>query len=610
MRYIAGIDIGNSSTEVALARQDEAGALTITHSALAETTGIKGTLRNVFGIQEALALVAKRAGINVSDISLIRINEATPVIGDVAMETITETIITESTMIGHNPKTPGGAGLGVGITITPQELLTRPADAPYILVVSSAFDFADIAQVINASIRAGYQITGVILQRDDGVLVSNRLEKPLPIVDEVLYIDRIPLGMLAAIEVAVPGKVIETLSNPYGIATVFNLSPEETKNIVPMARALIGNRSAVVVKTPSGDVKARAIPAGNLELLAQGRTVRVDVAAGAEAIMKAVDGCGRLDNVTGESGTNIGGMLEHVRQTMAELTNKPSSEIFIQDLLAVDTSVPVSVTGGLAGEFSLEQAVGIASMVKSDRLQMAMIAREIEQKLNIDVQIGGAEAEAAILGALTTPGTTRPLAILDLGAGSTDASIINPKGDIIATHLAGAGDMVTMIIARELGLEDRYLAEEIKKYPLAKVESLFHLRHEDGSVQFFSTPLPPAVFARDCVVKADELVPLPGDLALEKVRAIRRSAKERVFVTNALRALRQVSPTGNIRDIPFVVLVGGSSLDFEVPQLVTDALAHYRLVAGRGNIRGSEGPRNAVATGLILSWHKEFAHGQ
>ncbi|HBT4960677.1 propanediol dehydratase reactivase alpha subunit PduG [Klebsiella quasipneumoniae] len=610
MRYIAGIDIGNSSTEVALATLNEAGTLTITHSALAETTGIKGTLRNVFGIQEALALVAKRAGINVSDISLIRINEATPVIGDVAMETITETIITESTMIGHNPKTPGGAGLGVGITITPQELLTRPADAPYILVVSSAFDFADIASVINASLRAGYQITGVILQRDDGVLVSNRLEKPLPIVDEVLYIDRIPLGMLAAIEVAVPGKVIETLSNPYGIATVFHLNAEETKNIVPMARALIGNRSAVVVKTPSGDVKARAIPAGNLELLAHGRSVRVDVAAGAEAIMKAVDGCGKLDNVTGESGTNIGGMLEHVRQTMAELTNKPSSEIFIQDLLAVDTSVPVSVTGGLAGEFSLEQAVGIASMVKSDRLQMAMIAREIEQKLNIDVQIGGAEAEAAILGALTTPGTTRPLAILDLGAGSTDASIINPKGEIIATHLAGAGDMVTMIIARELGLEDRYLAEEIKKYPLAKVESLFHLRHEDGSVQFFSTPLPPAVFARVCVVKPDELVPLPGDLALEKVRAIRRSAKERVFVTNALRALRQVSPTGNIRDIPFVVLVGGSSLDFEVPQLVTDALAHYRLVAGRGNIRGSEGPRNAVATGLILSWHKEFAHGQ
>ncbi|MDP7689888.1 diol dehydratase reactivase subunit alpha, partial [Escherichia coli] len=339
MRYIAGIDIGNSSTEIALATLSATGELSFVSSALAETTGIKGTLRNVHGIQEALAQATKKVGINVSDISLIRINEATPVIGDVAMETITETIITESTMIGHNPKTPGGVGLGVGLTITPQELLTRPADTPYILVVSSAFDFADIATMINASVRAGYQLTGVILQGDDGVLVSNRLEIAVPIVDEVLYIDRIPLGMLAAIEVAVPGKVIETLSNPYGIATVFALNAEETKNIVPVARALIGNRSAVVVKTPSGDVKARSIPAGNIELLSAGRTTRVDVAAGADAIMKVVGECPKLENVTGEPGTNIGGMLEHVRQTMAELTNKPSNEIFIQDLLAIDTSV-------------------------------------------------------------------------------------------------------------------------------------------------------------------------------------------------------------------------------------------------------------------------------
>ena len=44
--------------------------------------------------------------------------------------------------------------------------------------------------------------------------------------------------------------------------------------------------------------------------------------------------------------------------------------------------------------------------------------------------------------------------------------------------------------------------------------------------------------------------------------------------------------------------------------LVTDALAHYRLVAGRGNIRGCEGPRNAVASGLLLSWQKGGTHGE
>ncbi|MPN47713.1 Diol dehydratase-reactivating factor alpha subunit [bioreactor metagenome] len=97
------------------------------------------------------------------------------------------------------------------------------------------------------------------------------------------------------------------------------------------------------------------------------------------------------------------------------------------------------------------------------------------------------------------------------------------------------------------------------------------------------------------------LIPIDGQSSLEKIRTIRKSAKEKVFVENCIRALNIVSPTGNIRDIEFVVLVGGSSLDFEVPHLVTDALSQYGIVAGRGNIRGIEGPRNAVATGLVLA---------
>ncbi|MCZ5751974.1 hypothetical protein O5207_10875 [Escherichia coli] len=27
-------------------------------------------------------------------------------------------------------------------------------------------------------------------------------------------------------------------------------------------------------------------------------------------------------------------------------------------------------------------------------------------------------------------------------------------------------------------------------------------------------------------------------------------------------------------------------------------------------MRGSEGPRNAVATGLLIAWHKESIHGK
>ncbi|HBM3907068.1 TPA: diol dehydratase reactivase subunit alpha [Listeria innocua] len=601
MKYIAGIDIGNSTTEVALAILDSVNNAEFVASAITDTTGIKGTKQNLHGIFKALKLALEKVNATTADLAEIRINEATPVIGDVAMETITETIITESTMIGHNPKTPGGLGMGSGITVHLDEVASKSKDTDYIVIIPKTVDFEDAAQQINDYTELGYQITAAILQADDGVLVHNRLNHKIPIVDEVGFIDKVPVDMLAAVEVAAPGKVIETISNPYGIATVFRLSSDETKNIIPVARALIGNRSAVVIKTPEGDVKARTIPAGHIELQSGTRTQRVNVAEGSEKIMQAIMSLPKLDNASGEPGTNIGGMLEKVRQTMAGLTDKLPADIFIQDLLAVDTFVPVDVQGGLAGEFSMEQAVGIASMVKSDHLQMAAIASEIEQELNVTVKIGGAEAEAAILGALTTPGTNTPLAILDLGAGSTDASIINGKGEIIATHLAGAGDMVTMIIQSEIGLEDRYLAEDIKKYPLAKVESIFHIRHEDGTVQFFDTPLSPSVFAKVVIVKPDGFVPILGDVSIEKIKLIRRSAKERVFVTNTIRALKYVSPTGNIRDIPFVVIVGGSALDFEIPQLITDALSHYSLVAGRGNIRGQEGPRNAVATGLILS---------
>lgn len=600
MKIVAGIDIGNATTETALAKQEEGGAVFLA-SGTVPTTGIKGTRQNINGIFHSLSVALERAGLTVKDLSAIRLNEAAPVIGDVAMETITETIITESTMIGHNPSTPGGMGVGVGETVTISDLAQAPGGKDYIVVVPGCVDFEDAARMINEGSQGTRQVTAAIVQRDDGVLIHNRLDRKIPIVDEVALIEKVPMGMRSAVEVASVGGVVEVLSNPYGIATLFGLSSEETQQVVPIARALIGNRSAVVIKTPAGDVKERKIPAGTMELLGQNRLVKVDVDDGAGKIMKAVESVPVLEDVRGEPGTNVGGMLEKVRQVMANLTDHHPRDIKIQDLLAVDTFTPQKVQGGLANEFSQENAVGIAAMVKADRLQMKSIAQEFAQQVGVSVQVGGVEADMAIRGALTTPGTNKPLAILDMGAGSTDASIINKEGVIHSIHLAGAGNMVTLLIQSEMGLDDFDLAEDIKKYPLAKVESLFHIRHENGTVEFFQSPLDPHIFAKVVILKEGAMIPLEGKWSMERIRMIRRQAKEKVFVTNALRALTRVSPTGSVRDIQFVVLVGGSALDFEIPQMVTDALSQYKVVAGRGNIRGTEGPRNAVATGLVLS---------
>ena len=600
MKIIAGIDIGNASTETALARIEN-GKATFLSSGTVPTTGIKGTRQNINGVFHSLQNALEAAGLTIQDLAEVRLNEAAPVIGDVAMETITETIITESTMIGHNPATPGGVGVGVGETVLVSDLQNAPGGKDYIVVIPREVDFEVAAHLINRGTSNGKQVTAAVVQRDDGVLISNRLDHKIPIVDEVGLVDKVPLGMRAAVEVASAGGVVEVLSNPYGIATLFGLSPDETKQVVPIARALIGNRSAVVIKTPAGDVKERKIPAGSIEIIGAKRTLKVNVDAGAEKIMDAVNAVPSIDDVRGEPGTNAGGMLEKVRQIMANLTNKHPKDIKIQDLLAVDTFTPQKVRGGLANEFSQESAVGIAAMVQADRLQMVAIAKEFSEKIGVPVVVGGVEADMAIRGALTTPGTSKPLAILDMGAGSTDASIISKDGNIHSIHLAGAGNMVTLLIQSEMGLDNFDTAEDIKKYPLAKVESLFHIRHENGTAEFFPEPLSPNLFAKVVILKEGKMLPLEGDQNMEKIKLIRRQAKEKVFVTNAIRALTRVSPTGNVRDIAFVVLVGGSALDFEVPQLVTDALSQFRVVAGRGNIRGTEGPRNAVATGLVLS---------
>src|SRR5690625_5003718 len=110
MKLIAGVDIGNATTEVAIANISHDNQIDFLASEIVKTAGIKGTRQNIQGVLEALRQGLKKIDKTITDLDLVRINEAAPVIGDVAMETITETIITESTMIGHNPSTPGGVG--------------------------------------------------------------------------------------------------------------------------------------------------------------------------------------------------------------------------------------------------------------------------------------------------------------------------------------------------------------------------------------------------------------------------------------------------------------------------------------------------------------------
>lgn len=598
-RLLAGIDIGNSTTEVCIAEIDANENITFKSSSQAMTTGAKGTISNIRGIKEALLIALEKANLSLSDLDKICLNEAAPVIGDTAMETITETIITDSTMIGHDPDTPSGEGLGIGETLPITELSNADKDKKYIIIIPKEIDYERAAKIITESKK---HITGAIVQNDEAVLIQNRIPFKIPIVDEVRYIERIPVGMQAAIEVATSGNTVQSLSNPYSIANIFKLTHEETKRIIPIAKSLIGNRSAVVVRTPDGEVKEKILPAGKLILTAKDLGKReVGIDQGGEKIMEALSEISDIQNIEGDEGSNVGNMLKRMRKELYELSSSTMQNINIKDLLAVDVLVPIDVKGALAGEVALEKAVALAAMVKTDKLPMQKLAQALEKEFNVATEVSGVEAVMASLGALTTRGSKLPLAILDLGGGSTDAAIMTDEGVVRTVHLAGAGNFITMLIDTQLAISNLSLSEDIKRYPLAKVESLFYIRLETGEVKFFEQPLSPKVFGKVVICKEKELIPIDSKHSLEKIVMTRKLAKREVFVKNAIRALKNVAPNGDIRTISNVVLVGGSALDFEIPNMILEELSYFNIVVGKGEIRGTEGPRNAVATGLVLS---------
>ena len=600
MKLVAGVDIGNSTTEVCIGSVGETGEFCFLSGASRMTTGTKGTLPNVLGIKAALTEAMDRIHRPLSALDLVRLNEAAPVIGDTAMETITETIITESSMIGHNPSTPAGAGEAVGELLFLENIWKGKPGVPYIVVASNRFSYEEVASRMNQHIPE-LDIRGVILQADEAVLVENRLNKRMPIVDEVRYISKVPEGKMAAIEVALPGTGIRMLSNPYGIATLLGLDAEDTKAVTPIAKSLIGKRSAVVIRTPHGNIREKVLPAGEIVFHGQ-EEKRVNVDSGADEIMDTLKSAGEIRDIDGQEHTNVGNMLTRIKASMADVAMDHDSEIRITDILAVDTLAPVEIAGSLAGETCMEKAVGIAAMVKTQQLPMKKIAERLEKELKIKAVVAGVEAVMASLGALTTPGTRLPLAILDMGGGSTDAALLQADGTVRTTHRAGAGELVSMLIQTELGLGSRTTAEQIKKYPMAKVESLFHMRLENGSMQFFEESIDPRYYGHVVLLAPGELLRIEEDIPMEKILEVRREAKRKVFVRNALRALEEVAPDHDLRKIPNVVLVGGSAEDFEIPEMLTRELAEYRIVCGRGNIRGTEGPRNAVATGLLMSY--------
>jgi len=554
---VAGVDVGNATTEVALARLvpgREPEHLSVTRG---PTTGGKGTAESAQGVLDLIERASRRLGEYPVRILLADLH---PVQTDLQELAANETQDLGGVGIARPVSaTPSGVGAAAGQLVDLADLVGDVLPHSVIPIVP-VIDFDDAAAQINAARERGWQIVAIIVTGDDGVLIGNRVDRSLPIVDEVHDAATLPRGAWAAVEVAAQGATVVQLADPLRLAVLLSLDPARARGARNAARALVGHRAGIAVRREAtGGGSARS--AARQATLHSGAVVSIDVDSPPPAI--------------GDVAT-------------IEDLDLPLLDAFWTRLPAAEDST------ALALQLMQRRAVGLAVLAKrGDRA----LEEALAVQTTAEVIVVAAETAAAVAGASTTPGAGHAPIVIDIGGGTVDLHVVL-DGETRAVAAAGAGVLVDHLCGALLGI-DALRAERAKQLPSVHVETPFILRHEDGSRTFLSTPAPPQTIAHLCVTerRGGSLDPLTASLAPEVWSRLRRTAKREVIATNLRRAIDAIGglPRGEL-----VVLVGGCAEDAEVVDEVTLALADLDLAIARGDVLGRHGPRAAVAVGLVL----------
>lgn len=281
--------------------------------------------------------------------------------------------------------------------------------------------------------------------------------------------------------------------------------------------------------------------------------------------METLQKASQIRDISGaRQNTNVGNMLDRI-QSMTDVASDRDQEVRITDILAVDTLAPVEISAHLPEKPAWKRQWESAAMVKTKAPSHAENCRKLEQELKVKAVVAGVEAVMASLGALTTPGTRLPLAILDMGGGSTDAAVLEENGTVRTTHQAGAGELVTMLIQTELRIGKPHYGGADKKISYGKGGKPFSYETGKWFHAVFEESIDPGYYGHVVLLAPGEMLKVEEDIPMEKILEVRREAKRKVFVRNAVRALKIVAPEHDLRKISNVVLVGGSAEDFEIP---------------------------------------------
>jgi hypothetical protein len=559
LTVVAGVDVGNHTTEIVLARVRDGTVEPIAHTQ-APTRGRKGSPESLAGAAALLQKAEVEAGVVADELLLA---ELRPV--DTATAPITPAPSPRSpvrSLRKPHASTPAGVGSGVGRHVPLAGLHREVVAGPAIVSVDAATDFEAAAREITRALERGWHVAGVIAAQDDAVLIRNRIPIDVPIVDEVDLSGLLP-GAIVAVEVVAEGRAYRALADPIALSAALQLGHQHIRDVAAFTREL-ADAPAIAVTVQTGPAQPPASDDDFVECLIDDEVVRYPPAQ--------AHGVLRLEPP---------GSIVKVR-----LAAIPAAAhgIAVDDAFFVDLS---ALDNGAWLRREVADARGtVVALLAADHVADA--AATLQELTGRPARTIASEPQAAACGARTTPGLPPDSIVCDIGGGTID--LVGTDRTVVA---AGAGETITIAVARVLGVP-RALAERVKRTPALRVESPHVAHEEDGRRVFLDGTAPADAIGRLCTRGSAGLVPFSTKLAAEEWRSLRLAIKQETVAANIARCMKAFDepPTA-------LVLAGGGALDDELLRTVGESLRTIPIVVGRANIDGVHGPRFAVASGLV-----------
>lgn len=559
MSVVAGIDVGNHTTEIVVARVGPGPLAQVCHGQ-APTRGRKGSPDSLAGAAALLHKLEVQAEIRVDEIVLSALRPVDTATAPLPPPTPPHCPVRN--LRRPSASTPAGAGSGVGAHVPLADLNGPVATGRIVASVDSTVDFEVAAREITQAMDRGWQVAGVIAERDEAVLIANRIPGGVPVVDEVDLVG-LQRGAPVAIEVVAEGRSYRALADPIALSAALEIGHEHIHRIAEFTREL-ADSPAIAVALRSDQPAPPAADDDYAECRVDGVVQRYSPAE-AESLLRVRP-----------PGTVVGVRLAALPSAVHGIA---VDDAYFTNLRAIDD-------GAWLRRGIVETGGTIVALLAAD--EVADAALTLQQMCGRPARTIASEPRAAARGAHTTPHLPPGSIVCDIGGGTID--VIGPDQEVVA---AGAGEAITTAVAATLGVP-RALAEQVKRSPAIRVEGPHIAHEEDGRRVFLDAPAPPEAIGRLCTRGSAGLVPFSNRLAAEEWRSLRLAVKQQTVAANIARCLKAFD-----RPPIALVLAGGGALDDELLRTVGESLRNVPVAVGRADVDGLHGPRYAVASGLV-----------